>query len=72
MAQITVKYKYGQRVSYSGLPCRITGIVIRGRGRMYELGYLDNNGNPAGCTAQECEIGEVEPDDIGFGRKEKK
>lgn len=60
MAQITVKHKYGDDVLCNGIKCRVTGVVIRGKQRAYELGYLDGNGNPAGCTAQECEISTTE------------
>ena len=70
MAKITVKHKYGDDVCCNGVPCRVTGIIIRGKQRAYELGYLDNNGNPAGCTAQECEITVNKNEKLGF-KKEK-
>ena len=68
MAKITVKYNYGDDVSYNGLLCKVTGIIVRGRQRAYEIGYRDNNGNPAGCLAQECELSKSKENKLGFGK----
>lgn len=66
MASIRVKYKYGQKVNYDGIPGRVTAIFCRGRNRAYEFGYVDKDGNPVKTCVEECEIQAIEPDRIGF------
>ncbi len=68
MATVEVKYRYGDRVSCHGVNCIITGIIIRGGGGFYELGFRNNDGQPTGCTAQECEITSIGNSSLGFKR----
>ena len=71
MAQVSIKYKCGEKVFCSGVPGKITGITIRGKGRMYEFSYLDNNGNPACVNTQECELESFKPKPLGFEPNDK-
>lgn len=69
MARISIKYPCGKKVTCSGVPGRVTTVFIRGKGRSYEFSYVDTDGNPKSCQAEECELESIEPNQLGFGRQ---
>lgn len=66
MARINVKYACGEKVCCGDVQGMITAIFIRGKGRAYEFSYMDNNGNPASCNTEECELQSAESNFLGF------
>ena len=70
MARINVKYSCGKKVTCSGVEGRVTAIFIRGRGRSYEFSYVDTDGNPKSCQAEECELEPFKSNDLGFRKEE--
>lgn len=66
MARVSVKYPCGKKVLCGGVPGMVTAIFIRGKGRGYEFSYIDSDGNPKSCTAEECELESVESNPLGF------
>lgn len=68
MARVNVKYPCGKKVRCGGVEGMVTAIFIRGKGRSYEFSYIDNDGNPKSTQAEEFELENAEPKQIGFRR----
>lgn len=66
MARVNVKYPYGKKVTYGGVEGMVTAVFMRGKGRAYEFSYIDGEGNPKSVTAEEIELKEQEPNELGF------
>jgi hypothetical protein len=69
MAQVTVKYKCGDKVRTKHKnPTEgvVTAIFLRGRGRAYEFSYTGENG-PDSRICQECELESCKKDNKKFG-----
>ena len=66
MARVTVKYPCGRHVRCSGVEGMITAVFVRGKGRAYEFSYVDSDGNPKSCQAEEVELENAEPNKLGF------
>ena len=70
MAKISVKYPIGSKIRtvYKGSPDGVvTAIFIRGKNKVYEVGYLDNQGNPTSRNAEEVELEPIKEDvPLGF------
>lgn len=72
MARISVKYPIGSEVFHKGgVGGIVTAIFIRGRGRAYEMSYVNKDGNPTSVTVEEIEIGSHKSSPIGFRSKPK-
>lgn len=66
MARVNVKYPCGKKVCCQGVEGKITAVFIRGRGRTYEFSYVDKDGHPTSCNAEECELEVIDNKPIGF------
>lgn len=70
MARISVKYKPGTRVQTVCKPHLegvVTAVIVRGKGRSYELGHC-REGEPVCHIVQECELQPLKnTGKLGFG-----
>jgi len=66
MARVNVKYPCGKKVLCGGVEGMITAVFIRGRGRSYEFSYVNGDGSPTSCQAEECELESVKSNHLGF------
>lgn len=71
MSQVSIKYKCGTRVRIAHHPPTngiVTAVIIRGRGRVYEVGHAGDNG-PTNTLCDEVELEPCEEQNkFGFGK----